>query len=110
MHSPGTGIRKEVLDWTFSEPETESKIWDQEPLSYKLLFLLQLKRIGRAQTPNVPTPTLTPINTAGSKTATLVQLEAALTGTFNSINESIVRIRMAIEQLRAKFNKICAIC
>ena len=76
----------------------------------KLLFLLQLKRIDRAQIPNIPTPTLTPINTAGAKTATLVQLEAALTGTFNSINESIVRIRMTIEQLRAKFNKICAIC
>ena len=28
MHSPGTGIRKELLDFTVSEPETESKIWD----------------------------------------------------------------------------------
>ena len=61
----------------------------------------------------VQTPTLTQINAAIPNNATQGELNAALSGTFNDangINGRITALRTTIEQLRAKFNDICAIC
>ena len=79
----------------------------------KVFFSLQLNGIDRAQTPMVQTPTISQINAQNPNQTTQTELNIALTGTFNGangINSRITAIRMAIEQLRAKFNSICAVC
>ena len=79
----------------------------------EVLFLLQLNGINRAQTPMVQTPTLIQINAGNPNNANQGELNAALSGTFddaNGINGRITALRMTIEQLRTKFNDICAIC
>ena len=79
----------------------------------KVLFFLQLNGIDRAQTPLIQTPTFTPINAQNINQTTQPELNIALTGIFNGangINSRITAIRNTIEQLRTKFNSICAVC
>ena len=79
----------------------------------EVLFLLQLNGINRAQTPMVQTPTLIQINAGNPNNANQGELNAALSRTFddaNGINGRITALRTTIEQLRDKFNDICAIC